>query len=576
MTEDDPPSDRHDSLRERAEAVASARADGELGDREPIEELRLHQIELELQNEELRATQAALIEARDRYARLYENAPVGYATTSDDGVIVMANATLVDMLGLERDAVAGVAMSSLILPEDQDTWYHHQRRCTRDQPRSTCELSLRGRRDGPIRARVESVCVHDEAGRRLLQSSISDISELQRAQSEHRRLEVRVREAQHMESLGLLAGGIAHDFNNMLTILIGRAELALMFMGPDSPARDHVQHMLVAGERAAGMVSQILSFSRREPLDCTIVSLGPVVQEALDLLRTMKPEGVALRSEIAQDVPAVLADATQIEQVLLNLCTNAFRAMRETGGVLTVTVEPETLTARAAQAHPAARPGEYARLVVHDTGHGIPSEVLERIFEPFFTTQPTGEGTGMGLAMSHGIVASHGGFITVDSTIGVGTEFCVHLPVPHGAHERAPSSHAGEPTHGSERILVVEDQRPVLDMVSHMLESLGYRVTPSSSGAEAIAALERSPDDWDLILTDQTMPGVDGLDVLKASRTLRSSRPVVIMTGHRDELTETEDGGVGADAIIYKPFRRAQIGQLLRRILDDRPSIEEP
>ncbi len=397
-----------------------------------------------------------------------------------------------------------------------------------------------------------------------------DVTQLRSIEKEKLSLERQVHQAQRMESLGVLAGGVAHDFNNMLGIITGFAELTLEEVDSSSVAHGYVEQMQVAAARAAQTVEQILVFSRRTDAEKRVVSLVAIVEESVKLLRSILPASVVLRHEIFGEIPGVLADASQIQQVIMNLATNAHHAMWSEGGELSLLLTTHRVDAAATGGDLGIIEGDYAHLAVRDTGVGIPPEIRERIFEPFFTTKEVGKGSGMGLATSYGIVASHGGFMTVDSELGVGSVFHVYLPATT-AEEKSDggiAQDAGEKVQEKERVLVVDDEPAVLEMTSITLQMLGYSVTPFSDSCAALDALRQSPHSWDVLVTDQTMPGVDGIEMLKAARILRADLPVVIMTGHSDHVAQNVDGGVGADAVLKKPFLRLELARMLRQVLD--------
>ncbi len=401
---------------------------------------------------------------------------------------------------------------------------------------------------------------------------VLDITERMRAEVERNQLEARLQQSQRMESLGVLAGGVAHDFNNMLGAITGYADMILPTVKPGSQTHGQIEQMLEACVRAKDIVNQILTFSRRAEQHKDVVDIRGLLEEALRFLRTSLPASIVIRHDIDREVPPVLADPTQVHQVIMNLCTNASHAMRSGSGELTVGLSCRQVTAEEATGNPLAREGEYTCLFVRDNGDGIPSDVLDRIFEPFFTTKGAGEGSGMGLATSHGIVDSHGGFITVESEIGVGSVFNVFFPAARGDFG-SPPSRDSEPVikRGNERVLVVDDEALVLGMTTRMLRGFGYSVTPFSSSSDALDAMQQTPHAWDLLVTDQTMPGMDGVEMLKAARRLRDDMPVLIMTGNSYKLTLDADGGVGADAVVNKPFRRAELATAVRQVLDSGP-----
>ncbi len=381
-------------------------------------------------------------------------------------------------------------------------------------------------------------------------------------------LEKQLVQSQKMEAIGTLAGGIAHDFNNIIFAITGYTELALEETPEGSPMRWDLERVLSAGKRAGEMVKQILTFSRqsepvKQPLD-----LSPIVKEGLKFLRGSIPSTIEIRQNIEVTVGKVYADPTQIHQVLMNLCTNASHAMRDTKGILSVDLSLVSLDAEYAAQHLGASPGKYIKLTVSDTGHGIPPEIIQRIFEPYFTTKETGDGTGLGLAVIHGIVKSHGGAINVYSDPGQGTTFDVYFPAMEAGSEPhiSPAGHP-LPT-GNERILMVDDEQILAEMGQSMLERMGYEVMILTSPLEALALLRSDPQRFDLVITDLTMPKMTGVELAAEIALLRPGMPVVLCTGFGHKLTEEDVLQAGVQEVIKKPISKKDIAETVRKVLD--------
>ncbi|GIX49425.1 MAG: histidine kinase [Candidatus Tectimicrobiota bacterium] len=384
--------------------------------------------------------------------------------------------------------------------------------------------------------------------------------------SERKRLEAQLLQAQKMEAIGTLAGGIAHDFNNILAAILGYAELALFDVPEGSPLWCNVQEILTAGRRGRDLVRQILAFSRQRPPQRQPVRLRPLVQEALTLLRASLPSTVELRLRLEAEADTVLADPTQLQQVLMNLCTNAEHAMRPAGGVLEIGLDTVAVTPEFAAAHPPLRPGAHLRLRVRDSGCGMPPEVVSRIFDPFFTTKAPGEGTGMGLAVVHGIVTGHGGAITVESAPGQGTTFDVYLPPADPAPAAAAA--AAEPLpQGRGRILFVDDEPALAQLGQELLSHLGYQVTAYTSSREALAAFRAAPQDFDLVITDQTMPQLTGEALVQELRRLRPDLPIILCTGFSHTLSEAKVAALGLQGFLYKPLVASELAAAVQRAL---------
>ncbi len=393
--------------------------------------------------------------------------------------------------------------------------------------------------------------------------------ELQRQIRERKRIQEQLRQSQKMEAIGTLAGGIAHDFNNILMSIINYTELAINSTPETSPAWLHLQKILAGERRAEDLVRQILLFSRQSEQERKPVRIDSLIHESMRLIRASLPSTVEIRQQINADAGIILADATQLVQVLMNLCANAEHAMRDKGGVLEVSVDAVDLDEDAAAIHPELRPGPYVHLLVRDSGHGMEPEVVERIFEPFFSTKEAGQGTGMGLAVVHGIVASHGGAITVKSAPGKGATFGVYLPSTAGLIED--ESETAEPSaHGTERILYVDDEVDLVDAIGKNLEDLGYAVIGKNSGAEALETFRAAPDRVDLIVTDQSMPDARGDVLVKEFRRIRSDIPIILCTGYSHVVDADKAKELGVDAFCLKPMVARDLGLAIRRIMAQR------
>jgi signal transduction histidine kinase/ActR/RegA family two-component response regulator len=402
----------------------------------------------------------------------------------------------------------------------------------------------------------------------IVVATVRDVSERMAAEEERRTLEAELRQAQKMEAIGTLAGGIAHDFNNILAAVMGNAELLAMEIDADDPAQEPIAEIRRASARARDLVRQILAFSRKQERPKASLELRPAVEEVVQLLRAGLPAGVDLRTEFAADVPGVLADATQIHQVLLNLCTNAWQALEGEPGRIEIRVEGVYLDEQAVRAHGGLSPGLHARLIVRDTGNGMDARVLERVFEPFFTTKGVGGGTGLGLAVVHGIVNAHGGAITVASTPGEGTTFDVYLPAERKADVAPGAGPTAVPRGGGERILYVDDEPSLVIWARRMLEQIGYRVLGVTSFDDAMAALRDPAERFDAMLTDMNMPSGSGLDLIRVARELRPQMPVALISGFATADLHAAAAVLGCSEVLSKPASGAEVAGALRRMLD--------
>ena len=379
-------------------------------------------------------------------------------------------------------------------------------------------------------------------------------------------MEERAAQADKLEAIGTLAGGIAHDFNNILSAIVGYTEMALRKCPGGSPIQRDLQAVLQGSHRATELVKQILAFSRQTRQDVHPVQVGLIVKEAAKLLRAAIPATIEIRVGVRSSA-TVQADPTELHRIVVNLSTNAALAMHEQGGVLGIELEDEELGARFAAEHPEVQPGRFVRLTVRDTGCGMTREVMSRIFEPFFTTREPGRGTGMGLAVVHGIVARCGGAISVESEPGHGTAFHVFLPAIEQETPAEPAAGDG-PAGGAERILVVDDEPMVAGMVVELLGELGYRAVCCHDGAEALATVAADPGAVDLVITDMTMPGMTGDVLAQRLKSLRPGLPVILCTGYSERMSAEAARAQGIDGFAMKPASIAELSQLVRAVLD--------
>jgi len=396
-----------------------------------------------------------------------------------------------------------------------------------------------------------------------------DISERKQAAEEKKRLETQLLQARKMESIGNLAGGIAHDFNNILFPIMGHSEIAMMDLPPNSPVQQNLHQIFEAGERARKLVKQILTFARIQEEDRIPLKVSSIVKEAIEFLRSTIPSTIDIQYNFKTKQDVVVADLTQVNQIVMNLCTNAAHAMRENGGVLKVTLSDAHIRPSQINQLSGLTPGNYLKLSVSDTGSGISPDIINRIFEPYFTTKGPGEGTGMGLAVIHGIVNNYGGAIDVKSDVAKGTTFHVLLPIIDMAVSPTLDSKIDVPG-GKERILCVDDQKAAVDTIQPMLEKLGYQVTARTSSLETLEAFRNNPNRFDLVITDQTMPNMTGKDLAKEIRAIRKDKPVILCTGFSEQIDESKAKEMGISAFVMKPIVMRDIANTIRAVLDNK------
>jgi two-component system, cell cycle sensor histidine kinase and response regulator CckA len=399
--------------------------------RQLIHELRVHQIELEMQNEELRRAQLELDAARAKYFDLYDLAPVGYMTVSEKGLILEVNLTAVNLLDVARGALVKQPISSFIHKEDQDIYYHHRKRLFDTGKPQVCELRMvksGGTGKGTLLwAHLAATAVYDADGASVCRVVMSDITKRKMAELKNEKLQLQLQQTKKLEAVGTLAGGIAHQFNNLLQIINGYTQILLMDKSPNDPEYTGLEAIHNAGDRAARLILQFLQFSRKAESERRHVDLNEQVKHARRILATAFPQLSSIELSLDNMLQPIKADSNQIEQLLLNLGTNSAEASPK-GGKLIIETRNVVMEEQDTNEYMALPPGPYVLLTVSDTGHGMNREIIEKIFDPFFTTKKFGQGTGLGLASVHGIVKSHGGDIQCDSDIGRGTTFRIYLP----------------------------------------------------------------------------------------------------------------------------------------------------
>jgi PAS domain S-box-containing protein len=400
--------------------------------------------------------------------------------------------------------------------------------------------------------------------------SFRDVTAARHAEAERKQLEEQLRQSQKLEAVGTLAGGLAHDFNNILTGILGYAQLA----GDEEPGgpdpRECVREITAAAQRAADLVGQLLSFSRHQPQDRELVQLNEIVRESVKFLRPVLPASIELRQVLPPASPTILANATQIQQVILNLCTNARQALGGRTGFIELRLEAVEIGGEFARLHPGLHPGRFARLTVADNGPGMTRAVLARIFEPFYTTKPPGQGSGLGLSAVHGIMLSHDGTVTVASEPGQGTTFQLHFPALEtlGAASEAPV--APQLRGRGERILFVDDEEALAELGLLLLARLGYRITVERDPSAALATFLQSPAAFDAAVLDFAMPGLTGLDLARHLRQIRPDLPIMIMSGNPNAIPTDELGQIGVTEVLAKPGTVASLGASLGRIFGGR------
>jgi signal transduction histidine kinase/CheY-like chemotaxis protein len=379
-----------------------------------------------------------------------------------------------------------------------------------------------------------------------------------------------------LQSIGTLAGGIAHDFNNLLFPIIGYTELAMDDIPAENPAHKSLEEVLKAASRAKELIQQILTFSRRNGRERSPIRVPVIIREALKLLRASIPTTIDITADLEETCSPILGNPTQMHQVIMNLCTNAYQAMRKTGGKIQIRLGEVNIGYEEMAQRIGIKMGPHLHLVVQDDGVGMDATVLERIFEPYFTTQEPGKGTGLGLSVIHGIVKNHGGFITVESQPGQGSSFHVYLPtIDEMAQDIEVETHAAE-TGGGERILLVDDEEQIVAMEKQLLEKLGYQVTACASSSEAWTVFVARPDQFDLMITDMTMPHMAGDRLSEKILNIRPNLPVILCTGYNDMIDADKALALGIRKFVMKPVEKNELSRAIRSALELGPTGSSP
>ena len=502
-----------------------------------------------------------LQESEAKFRLLFDSIPETVLVHDDQGRILYANDVGAQWLGWPALELIGKYLRDIVAP-DCFVQVSEQGPAHSRQGASRSKMDYISRTGQPLEAEVNT-CPMEFEGQMAVLVVARDITE-------RTRLEAQLRQAQKMQAIGTLAGGIAHDFNNILAAILGYSELALYDVPHGSRMQRHLEEVLTAGKRARDLVQQILAFSRQRPAERQPVRLHLLISDVLRMLRASLPSTIAIQPCLASTAGTVLADPTQLQQVLMNLCTNAEHAMRDTGGVLAVHLDALEVTADFAATHAPLKPGPHTYMMIRDTGHGMAPEVMERIFEPFFTTKAVGEGTGMGLAVVDGIIASHGGAITVASTPEQGTTFAIYLP---RIDTTPPSLDILEETpipQGTGHILFVDDEPTLAHMTAEMLSRLGYDATVHTSSVEALKAFQAAPWQFDVVITDQTMPGMTGERFARELRRFRPDVPIILCTGFSHTMTASKAQALGVDAFLLKPLGFRELGLAIQQVLEQR------
>ncbi len=531
------------SVRQRAEALTTAnrKLRKEITERKQIEE--------------------ALRESEARYRAAIENSNDGIGIL-EAGHHVFVNQKLLEILAYDKpEELIGKHVSLIFHPDDKERVTRYNRLRENGRPAPSRYEAKGITRDGRTVYFDISATKITYRDRIAVLAFFNDITQ-------RKQLETHLQQAQKMEAIGTLAGGIAHDFNNILMGIIGHTEVAILHKHNPDKAHDHLNQVLGAGKRAAQLVQQILTFSRQKDLERKPLQISPLVTETIKMLRASLPSTIDIQYDIEDQHGMVMADPTQIHQVLMNLCTNAAHAMRGLSGLLRISLDKVAINDK--QSTP-LKPGTYLRMSVEDNGHGMDRTTMDRIFDPYFSTKKPDEGTGLGLAVVHGIITSYGGRIEVDSEPDKGTTFHIFLPrieQPQKAEELTFS--LDKLPAGHERILFVDDEKLIVSIYNNLLQDLGYQVVCTTSSAEALTLFEKDVLGFDLVITDLTMPNLTGAELSKLLLNLRPDTPIIMCTGYSNQLSDEEARSLGIRKYLMKPLVIDQLALAVREVLDQK------
>lgn len=514
---------------------------------------------------EMRQAEDNLRKSENTLKRIFELSPDMIGTAdANDGCLKQINPAWEKVLGRPAQELFSRPFMDFVHPDDQEATI--QEIAKQKSGETVSEFKNRYRcKDGSYKSIEWRATAAQSDG--TIYAVGRDITDRNKVEEEKEKLEAQLRQSHKMEAVGVMAGGIAHDFNNILSAVVGYAELLKDEVPRDSQARKDVDQILVSSERAVRLVKQILAFSRKEEQKLIPIRPHTVIKETMKLLRSTIPTTTEIHQNIDSQCGAIYADPTKIHQILMNLCSNAVHAMNEKG-IIEVNLAQVELTDEDLSVNKEIIPGPYMRLSVADNGTGIDVKTRERIFDPFFTTKEQGKGTGMGLSVVHGIVKSHNGMVTVDSEPGKGTTFNVFIPVIEGAEEMTITARTEDLPSGDEKILFVDDEEILSILVTRTLGALGYRLTSFTNSADALATFRSKPDEFDLVMTDQTMPGMSGAELTTEILKIRPDMPIIICTGYSSKVSEEDFMELGASEFIMKPYEKNNLAQTVRKVLD--------
>ena len=514
-----------------------------------------------------------LRESEKKYRNIFKNAVEGFFQSSPEGRFISVNPAFAEMLGYASPEelisnISDIAKQYYVNPEDRR---RYQQILQKTGIVENFEFKAKRKDGSQIWVSNSTRAYFDKDGKvDRYEGIVFDITERIQAEEQRRKLEDQLRQSQKMEAIGTLAGGIAHDFNNILGIIIGNTELAIMDVPEWNPAKECLKEIRTASMRAKDVVRHILSFARKTPAQRKPIQISTIIRDSLKLMRASIPTTIEIRQDIACTTEMIIADPTEINQILMNLCTNSVHALSEETGVLEVNLENEKLKMKNEELGLEA--GRYVKLTVKDSGEGIEPEIIDRVFDPYFTTKDVGKGTGMGLAVAYGIVKKHDGAIQVKSELGKGTLVEVLFPlIEKVVGPEVKEDPESLPT-GTGRVLFVDDEASLTKMVQQMLERLGYEVVTKTNPKEALELFKSNPDRFDLVITDMAMPQMAGDRLAQELMQIRQDIPVILCTGHSARIDKDSAKALGIRAYTMKPLVMRDLAKTVRKVLDNKES----
>jgi len=526
---------------------------------------------------------AALRESERKYREIFEEIIDLFYRTDNEGILRIVSPSIEQILGYTPDQVIGRKLAEFyVTPEDRNQFLSVLRE---KEEVKGYEVPLRAKSGSVVWVSTNAQFYRDEQGNILGVQGISrDITDRKRVMEEKTKLQDHLQQVQKMESIGSLAGGIAHDLNNILFPISGLSEMLLDDIPPNSPDRESIEQINKSAQRGSELVKQILTFSRQSKPRKLPIRIQPILKEVLKLARAAIPMNIEISSHISTDCGLVSADPTQVHQITMNLITNAYHAVEQSGGTINVELKETAIRSNIGIFHPAfgekdelpfhamsedILPGGYVCITVSDTGTGIDQTLVDKIFDPYFTTKEQGKGTGLGLSVVHGIVKEHGGDIRVYSEVGKGTAFHVYLPLLKDDRDSKTAVATGMYPTGCERILLVDDEESIAVVERMMLEKLGYQITVRTNSLDAVSAFKANPGNFDLVISDKGMPFMTGEQLARELISIRPEIPIIICTGFSDEIDEQQGKAMGIKGFLMKPVSLVDMAEMVRKVLDE-------